>query len=88
MNLKEFRQYCIDNSDSFSDEWDFDKFKIICQKCKSDECGLIIEGKQMSRGSTQTGMWTRKDSGILVKCNNCGHAMILGEIDSDFKEKE
>lgn len=80
---EEFLDYCKQHSDSINDEWNKELFKIVCQKCNSDKTGMIIQGKRIACGTSYTGCWTSKDSGILVKCSECGNAMILGEIKNE-----
>jgi len=76
-SYEEFKEHCRKNSDQFTGRWDINKFKIVCQKCKSDKVQIMFKDKQYSCGSTQTGMWTSQDSSLTVKCWGCGHAMII-----------
>ena len=75
MTLAEFREHCKQKSDGLVDKWDFTKFKIICQKCKSEKIGLVFNEKSMGEGSHYTGPYTITREKILVKCMGCGHAM-------------
>ena len=68
---------------SLSSNWDMKKFRIKCMKCESIDVDIKIQEKEWCEGSELTGCWISKDEGILVKCWNCGHAMLIGEIDGE-----
>lgn len=55
------------------EEWDFSKFSIRCNKCKSFD--TEINGK----GALSTGYYEEPEHEgiILVKCHGCGEAMCI-----------
>jgi len=80
MSYEDFLKMCKERTE-IDEEWDTNKFKIVCQKCNSERIGIIIEEKSYGVGTPQTGIWTSSEGGILVKCYDCGAVMILGDVD-------
>lgn len=76
MNLEEFKkQYMGKNS-----KWNFNKFKIVCQKCNSDVVEFNgyaeIEGGYYAGDSYLEGF-------IVIKCHSCGNAFKIDSSDMD-----
>ena len=57
--------------------WNYEQFKIECNKCNSKDVFVETQDKSMAQGSEYTGMYTSCDGYTLVKCKGCGHAMII-----------
>ena len=72
MSLKEFKKKFM-GKDS---KWDFNKFGIICKKCKSNkiEFNGYIGGEY---GYYDEFSITGK---IIIKCHNCGNAHAIEDI--------
>ena len=81
MNKDEFKDYCNKFDDNITNKFNTNKFKIVCQKCKSDKIALLFNGKEMAMGSEYTGAYTVADSNLVFKCIKCGNAMSIKDID-------
>lgn len=77
MTLDEFKKYCLTNDINIVDKWNFTKFKIVCEKCNSNNIQVGYTPDEYGHGSELTGSWLEEESSLLVKCLDCGHAMTL-----------
>ncbi len=77
INLKDFKKEYMGKSS----KWDFNKFSIICNKCKSKKIEfngfLESEGGYYGEHSLE--------GAIIVKCHDCGNAF---RIDTDWNRLE
>ncbi len=75
INLKEFKEKFMGKNS----KWDFKKFKIVCNKCRSDKVEfngfLESEGGYYGEHSLE--------GAIIIKCHSCGNAF---RIDVDYVE--
>ena len=77
MALSDFMELCQEEDYNIVKEWSTDHFKIVCQKCKSDDTILFFRDESGQMGSEYTGYMEgfNNQDGIIVKCKNCGNAM-------------
>jgi len=78
MTIKEFKdKYMGKNS-----KWNFNKFSIVCNKCKSKniEFNGFLESEEGYYGEHSL------EGSIIIKCHNCGNAFkIDASQDNDLK---
>ena len=77
ISYKEFINICEKEDYNIVDEWDKDHFKIICNKCHSENVIVFFREESGQMGSEYTGYMRALnwDNGIIVKCKDCGNAM-------------
>ncbi len=73
MEIKEFKEKYMGKSS----KWDFDKFSIVCNKCKSKK--IEFNGFFESEGGYYDDH--SLEGAIIVKCHKCGNAF---RIDTDY----
>ena len=76
MDNKEFKKYCEDTDDNLKTKWDYEKFPILCGKCKSKKVKLVDDLVFTEGSSCPTCGFSSFTRGkIIVKCLDCGNAM-------------
>lgn len=77
MNYEEFKEQMRSEDYNIVTEWKLDRFKVICQECKSDNVIVFAREESGCMGSEYTGYMKgfNHDAGIIVKCKDCGSAM-------------
>jgi hypothetical protein len=78
MTLEQFRKWCAENDHNIVHEYDFKRFPITCGKCGSNNIQLSIIPEHGKQGSEFTGYMRGfyNDTCVLLKCIDCGSAMI------------
>lgn len=73
MSLREFKEKYMNAWASADNQWDFKLFKIQCEKCSS--LNVEING----HAENEAGYYDEHyiDGKILVKCHDCGNAMVI-----------
>ena len=80
MSLEEFKKDCEEHDYNVVKEWDFEHFSVSCNKCKSINIIIYARGESGCMGSEYTGYMRgfNHDSGMIIKCVDCGNAMNIG----------
>ena len=76
MTLDEFKKYCEKEDCNLVTKWDYTQFKIVCVKCRSNNCKIVdnIEYNEGS-GCPTCGYDSYTHGNIIVKCVDCGNGM-------------
>lgn len=85
MSPDQFKNWCKHHDANIVKRWNNEKFGITCKKCNSNNC-LFINTIDIDHWDYdgETGSGYTVDGALLVKCQNCGHAMtILSGTDSE-----
>lgn len=84
MNIQEFRKYCENNDDNIVKEFDKTKFKLTCQKCKSEDVVIVNTLNSYTEyGCPTCGSWTVEEGAIVIKCCTCGSAIAIVDNDKE-----
>jgi len=72
MNYDEFKKSVLDKAIK-GDKWNWDLFKIVCNKCFSNKVEVAGECED------ETGYYEEHTAtgSIIVKCHSCGNAIVL-----------
>lgn len=74
MSIEEFDKFVRRHDDNILKTWSFNSFKVICQKCNSDDIRIVANVRHYYDGCPSCG-YHEFEGGILVKCINCGNAI-------------
>jgi Zn finger protein HypA/HybF involved in hydrogenase expression len=76
MNLEDFKKYCEEHDDNLMSEWNYNKFKIQCQKCNSFNVKIVDDLEHHEGHGCPTCGYESYNSGrLIVKCISCGSAI-------------
>ncbi len=76
MDNNEFKKYCEEHDDNLVTKWDYNKFKIICNKCNSKNVKIVDDLEHHEGSGCPTCGFDSYNTGIIIiKCLNCGSAM-------------
>lgn len=79
MTLKEFEEYCKENSENIVRTFDKNLFSLSCKKCGSDDVCIVntLEVEDIQSGCYTCGSWLEKEGAVIIKCCGCGNAMTI-----------
>jgi hypothetical protein len=79
MTLEEFKEYCNENDYNIVDKYDRERFPICCGKCNSKNIQITFRPEEGAMGSEYTGYMKGfvHDAALLLKCIDCGNAMVV-----------
>jgi len=79
MTLEEFRVYVIKNDSNIVNLWDRSRFPVSCGKCMGTSVWIVRDlDYDAGHGCETCGYEAYLDGrGILVKCSDCGSAMMV-----------
>ncbi len=82
MDKEEFKKYCEENDDNLVTKWDYKKFKIRCEKCKSLKVKVVDNLEYHGGSDCPTCGYDSFTTGkIIIKCLECGSAMQVLDAD-------
>lgn len=76
---EDFIKRCEEDDYNVVKKWDYEHFRICCNKCQSNDVIIFFREESGCMGSEYTGYmhafnW---DNGMIVKCKHCGNAMAM-----------
>jgi DNA-directed RNA polymerase subunit RPC12/RpoP len=87
MNIEEFKKYAEKNDDNLVTKWNYNKFKFICQKCKSKNVKVVSDLTHHEGDDCPTCGYDSYNTGkIIIKCLNCGQGMQVLNVE-DLSDK-
>ena len=82
MSLKDFKKYCAEKDTNITSKWNYESFKIVCQKCKSEDVVIVDDLKYNGGSNCPTCGFDGYNTGkIIIKCISCGNGMQI--VDSE-----
>ena len=76
MSVEDFKKYCNEKDVNITAKWNYESFKMICQKCKSQNV-KVVDDLEFHEGSgcPTCGFDAYTTGKIIIKCLDCGNGM-------------